>query len=71
MWGAMAGSDSVHGEVVIRDAAGEKLDKFIVETSYALGGLAGGQDGMRMDWLYEAFAEEIVKALLENSEADQ
>ena len=61
MWGAMAGNDSVHGTVVIRDRQGKKLDQFTVKTSYALGGVAGGMDGTRMDWLYEAFAKEIVE----------
>jgi hypothetical protein len=60
MWGAMAGSDSLQGDVVLRDNTGKKLDEFVVKASYALGGLAG-QDEMRMDWLYEAFASEIVK----------
>ncbi|MGZ0710085.1 DUF4410 domain-containing protein [Coraliomargarita sp. W4R53] len=60
MWGAMAGSDSLQGDVVLRDHTGQKLDEFSVKASYALGGLAG-QDEMRMDWLYEAFSGEIVK----------
>lgn len=58
-WGVMAGNDSIQGNVIIRDSSGRILDQFLVKTSYALGGLAG-QDGVRIDWLYEAFAEEIV-----------
>lgn len=64
MRGAMAGNDSVHGTVVICDRKGQKLDQFTVKTSYALGGFAGGMDGTRMDWLYEAFAKEIVEEFI-------
>lgn len=63
MWGFMAGSDSVSGDIVLRDPAGRELDRFQVSASYALGGLAGGQDDARMGWLYEKFAEETVKEL--------
>ena len=38
------------------------IDSFKVTASYALGGWGGGQDGLRMNWLYEAFAKEVVKA---------
>lgn len=64
MWGAMSGNDSIHGDVVIRDAQGKQLDQLTVKTSYALGGFAGGQDGMRMNWLYEAFAKEIAEVYM-------
>jgi len=63
MWGFMAGSDQIEGTVVIKDPTGNKLDSFTVSTSYALGGWGGGQDSMRMDWLYEAFSKETVKEL--------
>lgn len=63
MWGFMAGSDSIAGDIVLSDPAGEPLDRFEVSVSYALGGLAGGQDDARMGWLYEKFAEETVKEL--------
>jgi hypothetical protein len=33
------------------------LNSFEVSASYALGGLAGGQDDARLSWLYEKFAE--------------
>jgi len=64
MWGFMAGADSIKGDVVMTDPAGKELDRFLVSTSYALGGLAGGQDGTRMSWLYEKFAEETVRELI-------
>lgn len=63
MWGFMAGADSIQGEIVLTDSAGKELDRFTVSASYALGGLAGGQDSTRMSWLYEKFAEETVKEL--------
>lgn len=63
MWGFMAGADSVAGDIIIKDPAGRELDRYEVSASYALGGLAGGQDSARMSWLYEKFAEETVKEL--------
>lgn len=63
MWGFMAGSDLIDGDIVLTDASGKELDRFEVSASYALGGLAGGQDSTRMSWLYEKFAEETVKEL--------
>lgn len=63
MWGFMAGADLVKADIVIRDQDGKELDRFEVSASYALGGLAGGQDDARMGWLYEKFAEETVKEL--------
>jgi hypothetical protein len=63
MWGFMAGADSIEGDIVLTDTAGKELDRFAVSASYALGGLAGGQDSTRMSWLYEKFAEETVKEL--------
>lgn len=63
MFGFMAGNDSITGDVVLRDASGKELNKFEVSASYALGGLAGGQDETRMSWLYEKFAELTVENL--------
>lgn len=63
MWGFMAGADLIKADIVVRDQTGKELDRFEVSASYALGGLAGGQDGARMGWLYETFAEETIKEL--------
>lgn len=63
MWGFMAGSDYITADVVLKDVGGKEIDKYEVSVSYALGGLAGGQDSARMGWLYEKFAEETVKEL--------
>lgn len=57
MWGFMAGSDHITGDVNIKDRADKTLNSFEVSASYALGGLGGGQDDARMGWLYEKFAE--------------
>lgn len=63
MFGFMAGDDRIVGDVIARDPAGKELQKFTVSASYALGGLGGGQDGARMGWLYESFANELLKEL--------
>jgi hypothetical protein len=63
MWGFMSGNDHIKGDVVVKDGTGTVLDTFHVDSSYALGGFAGGQDTARMSWLYEAFAKEVVSAL--------
>ncbi len=64
MWGFMSGNDSINGDVELKDQTGATTDTFHIETSYALGGFAGGQDSARMNWLYEAFAKQVVSALL-------
>jgi hypothetical protein len=63
MFGFMAGSDYVNGNVSLLDPENRLVDRFKVSTSYALGGLAGGQDEARMGWLYEKFAEKTFSAL--------
>ena len=63
MWGFMSGNDHILGEATVKDSSGAVADQFTVKASYALGGIAGGQDTTRMNWLYEAFAKEVVKAL--------
>lgn len=63
LWGFMAGSDYITADVSVKDAKGVELDKFQVETSYALGGLVGGVASVRINWLYDSFASEIVKEL--------
>lgn len=69
MWGFMAGADSIRGDIVLTDPSGKELDRFEVSASYALGGLAGGQDTARMGWLYETFAEEVIKELAKQQPA--
>jgi len=63
MFGFMAGEDRISGDVIVRDASGKELQRFTVSVTYALGGLAGGQDDARMGWLYESFAKETVNEL--------
>ncbi|MDX8391898.1 MAG: DUF4410 domain-containing protein [Mariprofundaceae bacterium] len=62
-FGFMAGSDSITGDIVLKDANNTVLDRFEVSASYALGGLAGGFDSTRMNWLYEEFAKQTIKEL--------
>jgi hypothetical protein len=63
MLGALAGTDNVTGDVIVRDASGRQLRKFTVHATYGLGGVAGGQDNTRLTWLYEKFAEHTVAEL--------
>ena len=63
LFGVLAGTDNVTGDVIIRDASGRQLRKFTVHATYGLGGWAGGQDDMRLGWLYEKFAEHTVAEL--------
>ena len=63
MFGFMAGDDHIDGDVTVVSADGRTLQKFGVSASYALGGLGGGQDSARLDWLYENFAERMTEEL--------
>ena len=63
MWGFMAGNDHVSGTVRLKHPAGV-MHTFDVSASYALGGLGGGQDESRMNWLYEEFAKLTVNEIL-------
>jgi len=63
MFGFLAGSDSVIGNVHIMEKDGRLVGQYEVSASYALGGLAGGQDDARMGWLYEEFAKLAVNEL--------
>lgn len=63
MFGFMAGDDHVNGYVRVLDPSGRALRSFEVKASYAFGGLAGGQDGMRMNWLYDKFADMAAEEL--------
>lgn len=63
MLGFMAGDDHVNGRVRLLDPAGKPVRDIEVTASYALGGWGGGQDGTRMNWLYDKFAELAVTEL--------
>jgi hypothetical protein len=43
--------------VRVLDPTGKTLRSFDVSASYAFGGFAGGQDSIRVNYLYEKFAE--------------
>lgn len=63
MFGFMAGDDRIKGDVIVRGPNGVAQQQFTISTSYALGGIAGGQDSARMDWLYESFAKRVLEEL--------
>lgn len=63
MWGFLAGDDHIYGTVVVRAPDQTVLQEYVVESSYAFGGLAGGEVGARMNWLYESFAEHVAAEL--------
>lgn len=63
MWGFMAGDDHINGDVTVKSPKGQEVQRFSVSASYALGGLAGGQDEARMGWLYETFAKHVLEEL--------
>jgi hypothetical protein len=68
MWGFMAGNDHLTGDVIVLNLAGEPIDNFEASASYALGGVGGGQDTSRMNWLYEEFSEMVANELLQKKE---
>ena len=57
MFGLFAGADNISGDVRVLDPTGKVLRTFEVTASYAFGGAAGGQDSIRLNYLYEKFAE--------------
>jgi hypothetical protein len=69
-FGFMAGADMVKGDVVTHDMQGKEIGRFEVHADYALGGLAGGMDSTRMDWLYEKFAQLTLESLQGTSDDD-
>ena len=64
MFGVMAGADRLEGDVFIKDAEGKVLNSFRISASYALGGRYGGNDDIRMEWLYGKFAQITVQNIL-------
>jgi hypothetical protein len=63
MWGFMAGSDNLRGDVYVRDPSGKLVNHFSVYASYALGGFVGGVRSVRWGWLYNKFAELVAQNL--------
>jgi hypothetical protein len=57
MFGFLAGDDRIAGRIRLLNASGQAVRSFEVNASYAFGGIGGGQDGARMNWLYDKFAE--------------
>lgn len=68
MFGFMAGDDHLYGTVTLR--RGDKaLGSFGIKTTWALGGIAGGQDDARLGWLYEEFAKQVAVELASRRDA--
>jgi hypothetical protein len=63
MWGFMAGDDHLQGDAIVLNREGAPVYTFGVNASYALGGIGGGQDSTRINWLYEEFSEKIADEL--------
>lgn len=63
LFGIMAGTDSIDGYVRVYDNSDRQVHGYKVNASYGLGGWAGGQDGTRMNWMYDKFAELAVAEL--------
>lgn len=66
--GIMAGTDQIDGYVRVFDARGRQVHGYKVAASYGLGGFGGGQDSMRMNWLYDRFSELTVAELAGTTE---
>jgi hypothetical protein len=64
MWGFMAGTDQLNGTATLTRLDGKPVGSFKITTSYALGGLAGGQDSARLNWLYEEFTKLLTQELV-------
>jgi len=56
MFGPFAGKDYLGGKVTLVVDSAEKAS-FDVKASYALGGIAGGNNSSRLSWMSEKFAE--------------
>ena len=63
MWGFMAGSDYVTGDVYLRDSSGKLLNHFSVHAGTALGGIAAGSMSARWGWIDNKFAQLVAKNL--------
>jgi hypothetical protein len=57
MIGPLAGDDHVTGRVRVLDPSGQPVRSFEIHATYAFGGIAGGQDSVRLNWLYDKFAD--------------
>jgi len=61
--GILAGEDRVVGTVRVMDPANKAVRSFEIKATYALGGWGGGQDSMRMNWMYDKFSELALQEL--------
>jgi hypothetical protein len=63
-WGFMAGTDQLNGTATLTRLDDRPVGSFKVGASYGLGGLAGGLDNTRVNWLYEEFAKLLTNELV-------
>ena len=61
--GFMAGDDHLIGDAIVLNRDGEEVYRYTAEASYAMGGLAGGDDSVRLKWLYDKFSEIVSEEL--------
>lgn len=66
MFGAMSGSDSLEGTVRLNTGKGYNTT-FDITATYSLGGIGGGQNGTRLGWLGDTFAELTVNTIIGKS----
>lgn len=69
MFGFLAGDDHLNGTATLLGRDGRDLGRFGVNTSWALGGIAGGQDSARIGWLYEEFSKQLAEELVQRRDA--
>ena len=58
----LSGEDRIVGDVIVRDANGQELERLKVKTTYAWGGPLG-TNHLRMNYLYDLFAERAAEQL--------
>jgi outer membrane murein-binding lipoprotein Lpp len=74
MFGFMAGADHISGNIIIKNKSQHVIGEYEISASYALGGLAGGQNETRINWMSNRFSELTAETLsggLKLSELDQ
>ncbi len=69
--GVLAGADTLHGVVYLKNEKGDTIDTFKVDVSYAWGGVGGRPTGTRMTWMYGEFAKDVAENLTAKQSASQ
>ena len=63
MFGFMSGADNIDGTVTLAKND-NTLAQFDIHPAYALGGIGGGQNEIRLGWLSDKFAEQTIEMIL-------